>query len=306
MTSLTLTNSFACGSQNPGQESSSPRLLGQSANGIRVANPPSTTASVEIKKEPSLAEVRRRTLTRKQIEQQPDEERWRLDSPTLASLDRVKKRRWPPQYVSPSPTPQSKKSYKRRNIGGTQLASRSPSLELLSVDPVAPDQCNRRSTRNNVHACSTLPSPPKTPKTPKKPKKAKTRKKMKKPAKKPNVAKPTNTPQQRSQPEPGAAKNTTCYFFLSNDDQGAIPVALDECNTAGSFFGQALAAWKLILSEEKSGSLIAISVSVQGFHWPIIPPWDDAAAFERLMETVAIAEAGSIGGIEVKVKCVNA
>lgn len=310
MTSSNCVDSFGCGSQNSTENIDSPNPVKQLANSGLTAPQRNTTSTVKVKKEPCLAEVRQATLRRKHTKQQPDEQRWRLDSPPISCLDTVKKRRWPPQYVSPSPASPSKKPCKRRvvrDIRAAGVASRSSSLELLSVEQVTPLQDRRSSCRAKRDICyapislsemikiAQIPTGPKTPKT------AKTTTKIKK-----AVHKPATPPPQLLQSKPLAAKGTTCHFFLFSDNLGAIPVALSECTTASAFFGRARAAWSLIGSGDQAGSLVAVSVSIDRFSWPLVLPWGDATAFERLRESITIAEAGNMGGLEVHVKCLQA
>ena len=252
-----------------------------------------STTKLIVKIEPTITEVRQATLRRDRTERQTDEQRWRFETPPLSSMDTVKKRRWPPKYVSPPPTPQPKRSDKRRNIGGmldNRVTSRSSSPELLCAGPLTPPQGNRRSARVNYK----IPSPPKTPK------------KTKKIAKKsPIITKPTTTTYQPSVLEPLTTKDVVLHFFLSNDSLGAVPVTLNECNTATKFFNQALSAWNLLGGGDQAGSMAAVSVMIDGFHWPTVLPWGNAAAFKRMMETIAIARIGKMGNFEIRIKCLK-
>jgi len=273
--------------------------------GVHADAQADSTKDVAIKNEPNLREVRQATLRRNQAERQTQGPRWRSESPRLSSTGITKKLRWPPQYISPTPTPQPQKrkasdakTYKRRNIGGLLPKSNrslSSSPEIVSESPVTPPQGLRRSARASRAANYTIPSPPKTPK------------KIKLIVKKSvNIAKPAATTLQPSILDSPPIKDVNIQFFLSNESLGAVPVTINECNTASSFFSQALTAWNLLGGGDHAGTMAAVSVTIDGFHWPIVLPWGNAKAFDRMIETMAIAKTGKVGNLEVKVKCIKA
>lgn len=276
--------------------------------GVRPDAQPDPTNDIEIKNEPNLTEVRQATLRRIQAERQIQGPRWRFQTPPLSPTGTSKKFHWPPQYVSPPPTPQAKKrkasdakTYKRRNIGGllpNSNRSRTSSPEFVSESPISPPQGLRRSARANhfgsYRLSYRLPSLPKTSK--------RTRTTAKKSA---NSAEPAATTLQPSVQETPATKDVKIHFFLSNDSLGAVPVAMNECNTASSFFSQALSAWNLLGGGDHAETMAAVSVTIDGFHWPIVLPWGNATAFERMMETMTFAKTGKLGNLDVKVKCIK-
>lgn len=257
------------------------------------------TSDVEI----NLTEVHQATSRHDRAERQAQGRRWRSQTPPLSSMSKIKKCHWPPQYVWPPPTPQpnkrlasDKRHYKRRNVGRLLPngdRSRTSSPGIVSECPVTAPRGRRRSAQGHFAGKYPIPFPPKSPK------KTRTR------TKKSSVAEPIATAVSPSNQGTLATKDIKVHFFLSNESLGAVPATMNECNTVDTFFTQALSAWNLLGGWDHAGSMAAVSVTIDGFQWPIVLPWGNATAFERMMETMAIAKTGKIGSLEVKVKCIE-
>lgn len=271
---------------------------------LATAQSSATNKIVVVKQEPTLTQIRQSTLKRRQAERQTLGLRWRSETPPLSSMDTVKKFRWPPQYVSPTSTPlpekhkaSDPKSYKRRNIGG-QLPncahSRSSTPEFMSESPVTPPQGVRRSSRATSAAHYQMLSPPKTPK------KTKFLAKNSSTASAPIVTQP-----QSSAFEASLANHVTIHLFLSDESLGAIPITLNECNTSVKFFNQALSAWNLLGLEDQARDMAAVSVTIDGVQWPMVLPWGNSQAFQRMLGALEHAQHGTITGLEVRVKCIK-
>lgn len=253
----------------------------------------------------NLAEVHQATSRRDRAERQTQGRRRRSQTPPLSSISIIKKRKrhWPPQYVSPLTTPQPKerlasdiKQYKRRNLGGLLPngdGSRTSSPEFVSESPVTAPQGRRRSTQGQFAGRYPILSPPRSPK------------KTRTTTKRSDVAEPVATAVRSSNQEILAMKDIKVHFFLSHESLGAVPATMNECDTVDTFFTQALSAWNLLGAGDHAGTMAAVSITVDGFQWPIVLPWGNATSFERMMETMAIAKTGKIGSLEVKVKCIK-
>jgi len=259
----------------------------------------SHSSDVEI----NLAEVHQATSRRDRAERQTQGRRWRSQTPPLSSMSIIKKRQWPPQYVSPLTTPQPKKRlasdtkhYKRRNLGGLLPngdRSRTLSPEFVSESPVTAPQGRRRSTQGQSAGKSPILSPPRSPK------------KTRTTTKRSDIAEPVATAVRSSNQETLAMKDIKVHFFLSHESLGAVPATMNECDTVDTFFTQALSAWNLLGAGDHAGTMAAVSVTIDGFQWPIVLPWGNATAFQRLMETMVIAKTDRIGNLEVKVRCIE-
>lgn len=269
--------------------------------GIFADIPQGPAMDIKMKREPSLTEVRQASMRRKQVERRNSNERWRFETPPLSSVETVKKRRWPPQYVSPPPTPHPQKSrsktHKRRNIGGTLRDERvlhSPSPEILSVRAVTSPSGLRRSTRGKSVAHSQPCSSPKTPR------KAKLTLKMA-----PNSPKSTMSPHQPPGVDRPVANDVTLHFFLSDESLGAIPVALSQCSSSTRFFEQAGAAWGFLDPNDGKTHMAGVSVAMEGLEWPLIVAWKSLEGHKIMMDTIETAKLGKNGDLLVKVKCIR-
>ena len=265
-----------------------------------------TARQVSIKKEPSRTAIRQVTMRRNQLARQGSEERWRFETPPLSSLDRVKKRRWPPQYVSPPPTRQRRNLRQGckliLNAPGTHAAQssqhrRSSSPELLSVSPRASARGSRRTgdakdgvldepkapppkrSRKNTADTPHLPISPVSPFSP------------------PSI----NT----AMPEPTPKTHIILHFFLQRRELGALPTPLAQCETADQFFDHAEEAWDFLISRDEASEMAAVSVQVEGVEWPMILPWRDPLAHQWMMETIAKAALGRSHDLHVQVKCIT-
>ena len=261
---------------------------------------------VTIKKEPSRTSTRQAAMRRNQLKRQTDEERWRYETPPLSSLEAVKKRRWPRQYVSPPPTRQ------RQNLRqGCKLVlnapktsalqnsrhRRSSSPELLSVSP----KTSARGSRHANNANGKVQNKPKTlpPKRPRK-NKGDTRQLPISPVS-PFSLPSINT----SMPEPTPKTNIILHFFLQKRELGALPTPLAQCESADQFFDHAEEAWCFLASRDGTSEIAAVSVEVEGVEWPMIIPWRDPLAHQWMMETIAKAAIGRSYDLHVQVKCVT-
>ena len=258
-----------------------------------------------IKKEPSRTAIRQATMRRNRLARQGSEERWRFVTPPLSSLDRVKKRRWPPQYVSPPPTRQRqnhrqgcKLVLNAPRIPAVQSSQhrRSSSAELLSVSPRASARGSRRAQNANGRVLNKNRTSPKksgnktadTPQIPISP------------------VSPLSLPSvNKAMPEPTQKTNIILHFFLQKRELGALPTPLAQCDTADQFFDHAEEAWGFLTSRDGATDIAAVSVEVEGVEWPMIIPWRDPLAHQWMMETIAKAATGRSYDLHVQVKCIT-
>ena len=260
---------------------------------------------VTIKKEPTRTSTRQAAMRRNQLERQTDEERWRYETPPLSSLDVVKKRRWPPQYVSPSPIPHSQKRLRGRkqtpkapNPSFSQSSRRqrcsSPGLTSIGLTVGRPENAQSRDLdSNNLDKSKTPP-----------------KKSRKKTADTPQMPISPVSPfsfasVNKAMPEPAPKTNIILHFFLQKRELGALPTPLDQCNTADQFFNHAEEAWGFLTSRDGASEMAAVSVEVEGVEWPMIIPWRDPLAHQWMMETIAKAAIGRSYDLHVQVKCVT-
>ena len=261
---------------------------------------------VTFKKEPTRTSTRHADMQRNQLERQTDEERWRYETPPLSSLGVVKKRRWPAQYVSPPPTPQSQKHLRggkkipkapKSSIPPSSRHQRCSTPGLTLIGPVCTKPENAQS--GNLDG-NNLENP-----------KGRPRKKARK--------EPADTPQMpispvspfslasvnRAIPEPALKTNIILHFFLQKRELGALPTPLAQCDTADKFFDNAEEAWNFLSFGDGASAMAAASVKVEGVQWPMIIPWRDPVAHQWMMETIVKAAIGSSLDLHVQVKCVT-
>ena len=261
---------------------------------------------VSIKKEPSRTSTRQAAIRRNQLERQTDEERWRYETPPLSSLDVVKKRRWPPQYVSPSSTPQSLKRLRGRkkilkapkaSVPQSSRRQRCSSSGLTSVGLALGKPENAQSRDMD---CNNLDKP-KTP-----PSKRPRKKTADTPQMPISPVSPFSFPSvNNAMPEPTPKTNIILHFFLQRKELGALPTPLAQCDTADQFFNHAEEAWGFLNSRDAASEMAAVSVEVEGVEWPMIIPWRDSFAHQWMMETIAKAAIGRSYDLHVQVKCVT-
>ncbi len=259
-----------------------------------------------IKKEPNRTGVRQAAMRRNQLERQRSEERWRFETPPLSSLDTVKKRRWPPQYVSPPPTLQHQNLRRGCKLvlnAPTMPASqssqhrRASSPEVLSVSPGASARGNRRARNANGGFLDKSNTPP-----PKRSRK-KTANTLQMPIS--PVSPSSFASVNKAMPEPAPRTNTILHFFLQRRELGALPTPLAQCDTADQFFNHAEEAWGFLVSKDRASEMAAVSVEVEGVEWPMIIPWRDPLAHQWMMETIAKATIGKSHDLHVQVKCIT-
>jgi len=259
----------------------------------------SRPTSTNIKKEPSRSEIRQAIIRRNLIERQTEEERWRFQTPPV---DTVQRKRWPPQYVSPPPTPQLKKTRgMQRKYQETatrrskRQAQRSPSPEIISAGPTySPPRTTHsgRVVKRRSNAVKTT-----SPKTP--------LKKGRADPKTPISPALTVTPTQPFSGEPALKAGVIVHFFLSDDRIGAIPVPLDQCDSVDSFFNQALRAWSFLGNSDGGDSLVGVRVIMHGVPWPIIVAWKAADAFGWMMDAITKVKSGKTDDLHVSVTCIT-
>ena len=261
---------------------------------------------VTIKKEPSRTSTRQTAMRRNQLERQTDEERWRYETPPLSSLDVVKKRRWPPQYVSPPPTPQSQKPLRGRkktlkapkpSVSQSSRRQRCSSQGPTSVGlaPGKPENAQSSDLDGNNLDRSKTPPPKRS------------RKKVADTPQMPiSPVSPFSLPSSnKAMPEPALKTNIILHFFLQKRELGALPTPLSQCDTADQFFNHAEEAWGFLTSRDGATDIAAVSVEVEGVEWPMIIPWRDPLAHQWMMETIAKAAIGRSYDLHVQVKCIT-
>ena len=285
-------------------------LLGeeQSIEKTVSVHPGNTEAErqVTIKKEPSRTSTRQAAMRRNQLERQTDEERWRYETPPLSSLDVVKKRRWPPQYVSPPPTPQSQKPLRGRkktlkahkpSVSQSSRRQRCSSQGPTSVSLALrkPENAQPRDLDGNNPDRSKTPLPKRS------------RKKVADIPQMPiSPVSPFSLPSvNRAVPEPVPRANVILHFFLQRRELGALPTPLAQCDTADQFFDHAEEAWGFLTSREGATEMAAVSVEVEGVEWPMIIPWRDPLAHQWMTETIGKAAIGRSYDLHVQVKCIT-
>ena len=231
---------------------------------------------VAIKKEPSRTAHRQAAMRRNQLERQTEEERWRYETPPLSSLDTVKKRRWPRQYVSPPPITKSPKRLRgpKSSVSQSSRPQRCSTPVLTSVG-----RALRKTPPRKTAVTPQLPISPVSPFS----------------------LHSVNT----AMPEPAPKTNIILHFFLQRRELGALPTPLAQCNTADQFFSHAEEAWDFLTSRDGASEMAAVSVEVEGVEWPMIIPWKDPLAHKWMMETIAKAAVGRSHDLHVQVKCVT-
>ena len=261
---------------------------------------------VTIKKEPTRTSTRHADMQRNQLERRTDEERWRYETPPLSSLDVVKKRRWPAQYVSPPPTPQSQKLLRggkkivkatKSSVSQSSRHKRCSSPEVTSVGIALANSQNARS--GNLDGYNS-----------EKPKGRPRKKARKETADTPQmpispVSPFSLTSVNRAIPEPAPKTNIILHFFLQRRELGALPTPLAQCDTADKFFSHAEEAWSFLASRDGASEMAAVSVEVEGVEWPMIIPWRDPLAHKWMMETIDKAAIGRSMDLHVQVKCIT-
>lgn len=264
---------------------------------------PGTT---EAERHIAIKKQRQVDMRRKRLELQTDEERWRCETPPLSSLDVVRKRRWPPQYVSPPPISQSQKRLRGRpkkprapNSSLSQSPRRqqcsSPGLTSVGIALGKPENAQSRDLySNNLDKCKTPP--------PKRPRK----KTVDTPHLPISPVSPFSCPSiNTAMQAPTPKTDIILHFFLQKRELGALPTPLAQCNTAVQFFDHAEEAWSFLTSTDRGSEMAAVSVEVEGVEWPMIIPWRDPLAHQWMMETIAKAAIGRPQDLHVQVKCVT-
>ena len=204
----------------------------------------------------------------------------------LSSFDLVKRHQKLPLSI--------RKNYERRNVSGglPQRASNADSPDVNNVTP----SIVRRSSRIKKIAT---------------PQSSKTAKRTKRAVKStPKTTLETGPGPTVSQMERPAEAKVTFHFFLMNENFGVFPVALKDCNTFDLFFEEAEKAWKFQGGNGGKNSMVAVMLDYDGCSYPMNVRWKDAQMYERMMEWVetgeaATAEAGRVGDLVVKVKCIR-
>ena len=285
-------------------------LIGEEQSIEKTASvyPENTEAErqITIKKEPSRTSTRVAAMRRSQLMRQTDEERWRYETPPLSSLDVVKKRRWPPKYISPPPNPKSQKPLQggkktlkasKSSVSQSSRRQRCSSPGLTSVRPALGKPQNAKSRDldgTNIDKCKAPP-----------PKKCHKRK-----ADTPQLpispVSPFSLPSvNTAMPELTPKSNIILHFFLQKRELGALPTPLAQCESADQFFDHAEEAWGFLNPENGASEIAAVSVEVEGVEWPMIIPWRDPLAHQWMMETITKAAAGRSYDLHVQVKCVT-
>ena len=270
---------------------------------------PGTTEAkrqVTIKTESSRTLHRQAAMRHNQLERQTDEERWRYGTPLLSSFDVVKKRRWPPRYVSPPPTPQSKKRLRGHNkipkapkSSVPQSSQRqrcsSPALSSVGLALIRPDNAQSRDLYGKNLDKSKTPPPKRSRK--------KTADTLQMPIS--PVSPFSFASVNKAMPVPAPKSNIILHFFLQRRELGALPTPLDQCDTAEQFFNHAEEAWSFLSSSDGATEIAAVSVEVEGVEWPMIIPWKDPFAHQWMMESIAKEATGRSHDLHVQVKCIT-
>ena len=265
-----------------------------------------TEREVTIKKEPTRTSTRHADMQRNQIERQTDEERWRYETPPLSSLDVVKKRRWPAQYVSPPATPKSQKHLRgdkkppKAPKSSVSKSSRHKRCSSLGLPPVGPAIAEHEVTQSSNLDGNNLSKPKVRPRK-------QARKKTPGTTQMPiSPVSPFSCPiVNRAVLEPVQKTNAILHFFLQKKELGALPTPLALCDTADKFFNHAEEAWGFLSSGNGTSAIAATSVEVEGVEWPMIIPWRDSLAHQWMIETIAKAAAGRSYDLHVQVKCIT-
>lgn len=277
---------------------------------------------VNIKEESSLCEQRQQSLRRKRVAGQTEAERWRFDTPPPSISTPASRTRWPPQYVSPPPPPQTKRlrpsDFQADNATATvanPTASRSSSLEVIWPESKLSSRATRQSTGHAKRASYSHLFPRKTKlggkSASKKNKSSKSSKITLNPPKKPVKERSTKSPALIVNPPklPGtdikATNSVVFHFFLSNENLGAVPAAFSQCNSLTQFFSQAEAAWSILDVDDEKSRMSGVSVTFDGLDWPLIVPWRNSQGFNRMMEAIETAKDAGTGVLLVKVHCIR-
>ena len=259
-----------------------------------------------VKKEPNRTAIRQATLRHNRLERQRSEGRWRSETPPLSSLATVKKPRWPPQYVSPPPTPKVQKHLR----GGKKLPKASKSSISKSsrhkrcsrprLTPVGPAIAEHEVTQSGNLDGKNVDKPKGRPRKEPRKKTADTPQMPISP-----VSRFSSPTINRAMLEPVQKTNAILHFFLQNKELGALPTPLALCDTANKFFDHAEEAWGFLSSGDGTSAIAATSVEVEGVEWPMIIPWRDSLAHTWMMETIAKAATGRSYDLHVQVKCIT-
>lgn len=265
-----------------------------------------TKGKVTIKKEPTRTSTRHADMQRNQLERQTDEERWRYETPPLSSLGVVKKRRWPAQYYSPPPTPQSQKHLRggkrlpkatKSSVSQSSRHKRCSSPEVTSVGIALANSQNAQPGNLNGNTLGKTKGRPQ-------------KKDRKETASAPQMPISPVSPCSlssvtRATPQPAPKANVILHFFLQRKELGALPTPLAQCETADQFFNHAEEAWGFLFSANGTSAMAAVSVEVEGVEWPMIIPWRDPLAHQWMMETIGKAAIGKPHDLHVQVKCIT-
>jgi len=261
-------------------------------------------APIKIKQEASNIKERvsaRQSATRRaQIEKHINQLRWE-SSPELSSRNTVRRRRWPRQYISPEPTTRSKKPRLRRTQKRPDLSvrhaspshSHSSSLEILVSRPATTPRAGRASQRAERQDDNVGPSSPKEP----------LHNDLSTSVFSPPPILTPSPSQSLLQHSPRTSK-VRFHFFTLDEDFGAIPALLEQCNTADAFFDRATSAYSLLHRQGlKKKKMAAVSVSMEGLPWPMILEWKSVKGYDMMVAEIATVSAQK-ENLNVKVKCV--
>ena len=292
--------------KEPAQKSCPMDKSGQEQSIAEIPKPrPGTTGineQVTVKKEPSRFSIRQAALRIHRLQPQSGRNRWRFETP-LASLDTVKKRRWPPQYVSPPPTMQHRKPFLEHNtavespetpVPQSSRHERCSTPELASVSPAAPTSSKRKKSEMNGITRDQF----KTPSPKQKSKKAIADAQLPTPSSSSSPLAPQDV--LNSHPR----TNTILLFFFQRTELGAFPVPITQCKAMDQFFDRAKVAWDFPTASNPDTEMAGVGVEVEGIQWPMIVAWRDLQAYQWMMDTIARAAIGRVQDLHVQVKCI--
>ena len=235
--------------------------------------------------------------------------------------------------------PQQSPHTLRRRLYLRNQRPRSPSIELISVNPASPLHRGRGRPRGPKSSAekkvsrftSDAEKPSNSPRRGRgRPKGSKTNKDNKTsgfqlgtsallarrtPSRRTSKAKIVSSPTvsvstRRLYQTPAAefprANNVTFHFFLSDGSFGAIPKLFPQCATPDAFFQEARFAWHFLDDESDKGArLLGVKVVIEGVARPIVLLWGSEDGYERMVEAVRSQIARTDGGLNVEVRCIR-
>lgn len=215
----------------------------------------------------------------------------------MTSIDAVRIGRWPPQHVSPPPSSQKppRRSARKRKPSGLAyidlLSSASDDVSDESSQPLIKRFRKTYAVECNAHQPTPVGYQGKASA-------------QQKHSRQPSAAKKLPVNSDASERLADAEQMVTFFFFVGDQDFGALPVSMKQCKAAKSFFDKAAFVLSLSSGHVNEKSVRAVTVLIDGFDWPLVIPWRDADGFRIMMQKVGDQVSPGLEVLNIKVTCI--